>query len=234
MKNIRIDYYRYRLRKGRADILLQRTDGENEYCIPNRYVETEEKIASLFRGTRVEDDTNGDLVIIDYGLQTDRHLKTDGKEWIPLNNILGINFPRNEFYHVSHNILRLFLSLCPGEGELGLRRKVAEMLETVKVNIAKKEYITELQEALERDNWVIPDARMTPPDPELIKKEIETLEHFRLHKPHEIAMNLRDGILSNEYKYSYEPIDWEEFGAKVEPVSFTSFFNDVFKEGDDF
>ena len=216
MKNIRIDYYRFRIRKGRADIFLQKTDTCGEFCIPYRYVEANEKIAWAIKHHSVEDDSYGDLVINDSTLN-DCHLKQDSKEWIPLNSILGIKLQRNESFHVYHNILRFFLQLCPIEGELGLRHKAFEMLETVKVNIAKKDYVDELKKALERKRWVIPDASMAPPDPELIKKEIETLEHFRLYKPKDIEMSQRDGMLSNDDEYSYEPIDWEEFGAEITP-----------------
>ncbi len=34
MKRIRIDFYSYRLKKGRADILLQKMEGTDEYGIP--------------------------------------------------------------------------------------------------------------------------------------------------------------------------------------------------------
>ena len=216
MKNIRIDYYRFRISKGRADIFLQRTDTCGEFCIPYRYVEANEKIAWAIKHHSVEDDSYGDLVSNDSTLN-DCHLKQDSREWIPLNSILGIKLQRNESFHVYHNILRFFLKLCPIEGELGLRHKAFEMLETVKVNIAKKVYVDELKKALERKRWVIPDASMAPPDPELIKKEIETLEHFRLYKPKDIEMSQRDGMLSNDDEYSYEPIDWEEFGAEIKP-----------------
>ena len=214
MKQIRVDYYRYRLRKGSADILLQLND--DGYCIPYRYVQAVEHIAWTIRHNYVEDDSNGDLVIIDHTLN-DCHLKKNDKEWIPLGNIMDIDFPRNESYHIYHNILRIFMLLCPTDGELGLRRKVSDMMEVVKVNIAKKDYIDTLKRALERKEWVIPDAQMTPPDPELIKREIETLEHFRLYKPHEIPMNQVDGMLLVENRYSFEPIDWEVFGAEIKP-----------------
>ena len=216
MKSIRIDYYRFRIRKGRADILLQSTDVPGEYCIPYRYVEANESIAWTIKHNPVEDDANGDLVINDSTLN-DCHLKKDSKEWLPLNSILGVKLLRNESFHVYHTILRFFLLLCPIEGELGLRHKASDMLETVKVSIARKEYVDDLKKALERKRWVILDARMTPPNPKLIKKEIETLEHFRLYKPKDIEMSQRDGMLSNDDKYSYEPIDWEEFGAEITP-----------------
>ena len=216
MKKIRIDYYRFRIRKGRADIFLQRTDAGGEFCIPYRYVEANENIAWTIKHNPVEDGSNGDLIINDYTLN-DCHLKKDSKEWLPLNNILDLDLQRNESFHVYHSILCFFLRLCPPEGESRLRSKALEMLETVKVSIARKEYVDELKNALERKRWVIPDASMTPPDPELIKKEIKTLEHFRLYKPNEIPMNLWDGTLLENDEYSYEPIDWEEFGAEIKP-----------------
>ena len=225
MKNIRIDYYRYRLRKGRADILLQKTEGNDSYCIPFRYVGENEHIAWRIKWHRLEDDTNGDLVVLDTSLN-DNHLKKKDKEWIPLDKVMGLIFPRNDFYTVYHHIFALFLSLCPTEGEQGIIRKGSGMLESVKVDAAKKRYVDELQRALERKKWVIPDATMTPPDPELVKKEIETLEHFRLYKPNDIPMNNRDGKLLEEDSYSYEPIEWEDFGAEIKPFPmFSSMFS---------
>ena len=179
-------------------------------------MDTDERIAWIIKHNTVEDDSNGDLVIIDSTLN-DCHLKEGNRDWISLSGIQDIELQRNEAYHVYHNILRLFIHLCPSEGESGLRRMASDMLETVKINIARKQYIDELKNALERRRWVIPDASMAPPDPELIKKEIETLEHFRLYNPNEIAMNQRDGTLLEKDKYSYEPIDWEEFGAEITP-----------------
>ena len=108
MKNIRIDYYRFRIRKGRADILLQKTAADGEFCIPYRYVDAKEKLAWIIKLNTIEDDSNGDLVIIDYTLN-DCHLKKDSKEWLPLNSILGIKLQRNESFHVYHNILCFFL-----------------------------------------------------------------------------------------------------------------------------
>lgn len=219
MKNIRIDFYRFRLRKGRAYVLLQHTDANSEFVVPYRYVDSKEHIAWRIKSGYIEDDQNGDLVIYDCTLN-DCHMKKNDKEWIPINNIFDLNIQRNESYKVYYNILCFFLRRCPTEGELGIHRRVSEMLEDVKVNIAKKEYVDALKEALERKRWVVLDARMTPPDPELIKKELETLEHFRLYKPPMppmVPMNLRDGMLIENDRYSYEPIDWEEFGAEIKP-----------------
>ena len=167
MKNIRIDYYRFRIRKGRADVLLQTTDTPGEYCIPYRYVDATQHIAWKIRNSHIEDDTNGDLVINDCTLN-DCHLKKNDKEWLPLNSILDLELQRNESFHVFHNMLRFFLRLCPTEesGLSGLRRRASEILETVKVNIAKKEYVDMLKKALERKRWFVLDGSMTPPDPD--------------------------------------------------------------------
>ena len=199
MKNIRIDFYRYRLRKGRADVLLQRDEDGSCYRIPYRYVEEKEMVAGTIRRGTIEDDANGDLVILDYTLN-DCHLGKKDKEWIQLGDIMKTDLLRNEFSHVYQNIFSYFLVLCPEE-EPRIRRSVSEMLEAVKVDIAKQEYVASLRKALVRKYWIVLDGNMTPPDPELIKKEIETLEHFRLYKI--------------EDRYSYEPIDWEEFGAEI-------------------
>ena len=130
-----------------------------------------------------------------------------------------------------YNILCFFLRRCSTEGESGIHRRVSEMLEDVKVKIAKKEYIDVLKEALGRECWVVLDAHMTPPDPELIKREIETLEHFRLYKPPMppmVPMNLTDGKLIENDRYSYEPIGREEFGAEISPCPMFPFGHSSF------
>ena len=200
MKNIRIDYYRYRLKKGRADILLQLSEGVNEYCIPYRYVEEDERIARLFRDNKVEDDTNNDLVIIDCTLN-DCHLKKDDKEWISLDKVVDLSFPRNEDYHTTRKILELFLSLCPDEADNGIHRKVHGTLDRIKTDIARKQYVAKLQWALDKGSWSVPDANYTVIKPELLEKEIESPEHFRLD----------------------EPIEWEELGVEIRFSSFSSF-----------
>ena len=221
MKKIRIDYYHYRLKKGRADILLQKDDETGGYCIPFHYGKEDEHLflgSSRYKRYKYEDD--GDLVLIDSSLNESR-LKRNEKEWIPLDRISGLKLKRNEFLHVSHNILSLFLGLCPREVESRLYRKVEDMLETVKVDIAKKKYIEELRRVLKGERRiVIPDASVKQPDPELVRKEMETLEHFRLYKPHPVSMNQRDGDLKDSGLYSYEAIDWEELGAEITPLPF--------------
>lgn len=60
MKKIGIDYYNYRLKKGRAEILLEKEDGPDKYFIPFHYVKADEYLGrdSLFSHT--EDDRSGD------------------------------------------------------------------------------------------------------------------------------------------------------------------------------
>ena len=211
MKRIRIDYYTYRLQSGKADIFLQIDSLNNEYSLPCRYVEEDQRIAGYIRAHQIEDDDNGDLVINDCTLN-DFHIKKRHEGWIPLDRVLQLDFPGNKYYHIHKNILTFFLMLCPRESDLELRRRVDEMIETVKVNAAKTKYIDRLQEALERKHWVVPDASYTLTNPELLKTEIETLEHFRLLKPKDISEDAGDGSLSDSGDYSYEPIDWEDLG----------------------
>ena len=240
MKNIRVDYYHYRLRKGRADILLQKNEGDDDFCIPFRYVKDDEPIAWSIKHNDVEDDKNGDLVILDRALN-DCHLKKKGaeKEWIPLNDVRKVHLSRNESLELYKKIYFFFLRLCPKEGNLGIINKICEMLDVLLIEMAKKDYVKELQSRLEGKRIVIPDGSLTPPDPELVKKEIETLEHFRLYKPHEIPMTLRDGLLQDSMSYSYKPIDWEALGSETHffpmftsrPSGFRT--EDLFTEKDD-
>ena len=216
MKNIRVDYYHYRLRKGRADILLQKNEGDNEFCIPFRYVKDDEPIAWSIKHSDVEDDENGDLIIIDRALK-EGHLKKKGaeEEWVPLNDVRKARLSRNESLELYKKIYIFFLRLCPKEGNLGIINKVCEMLDVLLIEMAKKDYVKKLQNSLDGRRVVTPDASSTPPNPELVKKEIETLEHFRLYKPHDVPMTLRDGMLHDSISYSYEPIDWEALGSKT-------------------
>ena len=59
MKKIRIDYYNYRLKKGRAQLLLQKVEGTQNYRIPCHYVWSGEHLDQRVSGHRMEDD--GDL-----------------------------------------------------------------------------------------------------------------------------------------------------------------------------
>ena len=202
MKNIRIDFYRYRLRKGRAEILLQRVEEDGGYCIPYRYVKEDEEIAWFIKNHRIDDDPNHDLVIIDCTLN-DCHLKKDDKEWIPMERVAELILLRNDSFRTVKSILQLFISLCPEDNESQMiRQKVMGMLNTIRISIAKKKYIEKLQWALDKEHWVVPDCSYTVTNPELIKHEMETLEHFRLDKS------------PDSEEYSYEPIEWEILGVE--------------------
>ena len=216
MKKIRYDYYNYRLKKGRADILLQKAEGADEYCVPFHYVEAEKRLCLGFSWFQAEDD--GDLVLVEKTLN-DCHMRKSGKVWMPLNKLMNLSIYGKEPLRVRHHIFSFFLEMCPREGESGIIRRVEEMLDVVKVEIAKKEYVNRLRSVLEGQKILLAmDAYTKQPDPELIKKEIETLTHFRIHKPSHPGTNQRDGELSRMNLYSYEPINWYALGAEVRPM----------------
>lgn len=217
MKKIRFDYYRYRLKKGRAYILLTKGEGEKDYLLPSHYVWSNERIGHL-SFYNIEDD--GDLVLNITSLNDSEHGKT-AKEWVPIKQIREITLPRNESFHIYHNILRFFLLMCPEAGELGIRRTVEDMLEELRIDMAKKEYVEDLQKAL--DGRFDLSSFYSAPDPEKLKEEIRTLAHFRLYKPNTICMNQKDWKLKeSETFYSYKSIvDWEAMGCK--PITIRPF-----------
>lgn len=220
-KKIRIDYYNYRFRKGRGEILLQTVDGSKLFCIPYHYISSKEHFPWGKDGYRSEDD--GDLVLIKE-LVNVSHAKSD-RIWVPVDKISELSIIRNEDLHVSHNIVSFFLSHCPEVGYYGVRRRALDLLETIKIDIAKKEYVKMLRRVLENNCSIMYDfCYMTKPDPELIRKEIETLEHFRLYKPHpdRPSMNQREYELDRRDLYSFDFIGWEAFGAKKLPSPFSS------------
>ena len=211
MKKIRIDYYYYRLKKGRANVLLQKNEKEGEVSIPFHFVQDDERIDGLFPCYHIEDD--GDLVINIISLNN-CHLNKTNKEWVPLGDIRKVTLSRNESFHIWHNILRFFLTLCPEEGESGIIHKTQNMLEDLLVDMAKKEYRDWLQKLLDEPINTL-DASVSQPDPELVRKEMETMEHFRLYKPNDEPMNLFAGELIKGEKYSFKRVKLEVFGYKI-------------------
>ena len=211
MKKIRIDYYSFRLKKGRAEILLEKEEGSDEYFIPFHYVSADEDLSWSLPLYGWEDD--GDMVINKISLNKCHRRKKDSG-WTPLDKLRELSIRRDEYFHVCHNIYTFFLSLCPREGESGIRNRVSAMLESVKIDRAKKEYVESL--ALVLDGVSVRDNGMyeTDPDSELVRKEMETLEHFRIRKPNPIPMSMSDGYLLDNDLYGYECIDWEALGAK--------------------
>lgn len=225
MKIIRIDHYNYRIRKGRADILLQKGDG-TEYCIPFHYVGADERLPLHRLSGNMEDD--GDLVF-NVIMLNDCHMDKKGREWIPLSNLMGLTLVRNDSLHILHNILWFFLSMCPEEGNTGIIRNVGEMLDVVLVRIARQEYVSWLQELLDGKSPLVIDAYVSPADPVLVRREMETLEHFRVRKPD----NPLDEELIRGGRYSYEPVDYEVFGCKIEGIPInrnSSFLDSLFEE----
>lgn len=214
MKKIRIDYYNYRLKKGRAEILLEKEEGTDEYFIPFHYVSADEDLSWSLPLYSWEDD--GDMVINKISLNKCHRRKKDSG-WTPLDKLRVLSIRRDEYFHVCHNIYTFFLSLCPREGESGIRNRVSAMLESVKIDRAKKEYVESL--ALVLDGVSVSDNGMyeTEPDPALVRKEMETLEHFRIRKPNPIPMSLLDRNLLDNDLYTFESVDWEALGAKRRP-----------------
>lgn len=214
MKKIRIDYFHYRLKKGRISILLEHSSDTDEYILPSEYVKKENNIQELARSCRIEDD--GDLVLIADTLN-ENHLNRKGKEWVSLDKLAEINIRGNESLRISHRIFRYFLPLCPREGEAGVVRRVFEMLESVKIDIAKKEYLDMLRRALDGELPEFLGGTISLPDASKVKRELETLEHFRLVKPNRIPMNRRDAYLLNNDLYTYNSIDWNALGFVITP-----------------
>lgn len=211
MKKIRIDYYNYRLKKGRAEILLEKEEGADVYFIPFHYVRADEDLGRGNLFYNYEDD--GDLVINQTSLNKCTRRKK-GEGWTSLDKLRELSIRKDEYFHVCHNIYTFFLSLCPREGESGIRNRVLAMLESVKIDRAKKEYVETLGRVLngERPNHL--DSYDKQPDPDLVRKEMETLEHFSIRKPNPIPMCQLDGYLLDNNMYTYKPIDWTALGAK--------------------
>jgi len=163
----------------------------------------------LSRLASSETDDDGDLVINDLCFGNSYGRREDG-EWIPLFNVLDKRILRNESMHVFHNIFRFFLIQCPVEVEQHIRQKAELLLDTVLTNIAKRKYVERLKNVLDGQRICIPDCSISQPDPKLVQREIDTLEHFCLVKP--------DGDDSYRREYTYEPIDWEVLGCVREPI----------------
>ena len=76
---------------------------------------------------------------------------------------------------------------------------------------------------------LVMDAYVSPADSTLVRREIETLEHFRICKPD----NPLDEELIRGGRYSYEPVDYEVFGCKIEGIPInrdSSFLSSLFEE----
>lgn len=212
MKRIRIEYYRYRIRKGRVDVLLQKIEGSDSFCIPCRYAGEEDRIDGLIKQGEIVDD--GDLVI---RLVVD-HLNLCNLVWIPLKELTEYPLERNDSLEAYKTIFRLFLTSgkeisdikgeISGETESSLLDKVEEWYDAILRKRAKLRYIEILKDALEGNGPIVLDACVIPPSKDAIERELETLEHFNPER--------RD----DEYDLM---IDWETLGWRIEPIRFSGF-----------
>lgn len=58
------------------------------------------------------------------------------------------------------------------------------------------------------------------PDPELVHKEMETLEHFCIPKRKSESVSMGEDVCDEEDAYHYRPIDLRALGAEIEYVNF--------------
>lgn len=212
MKRIRIEYYRYRIRKDRVDVLLQKIEGSDSFCIPYRYAGERDKVDGLIRNSEVVDD--GDLVI----RLVDNHFSSRNLVWIPLKKLTEYTLMRNERLEAYKTVFRLFLTSRKkksdilggntGEPESSLLDKVGEWYDDILRERTKQRYIVTLKDALEGNGPIVLDAYVIPPSRDTIERELETLEHFNPER--------RD----DEYDLM---IDWEALGWRIEPIRFSGF-----------
>ena len=200
-KKIRIDYYHYRIRKGRVDILLGKAEDPEKYVIPYHYVTKDE---SVHLSEFVEDD--GDFVILDAKLN-ESHLSRAGRCWVPLSGIWEIPFLRDNKADAVRHCLAVFLDICPQE-ETVLHSTIENMLEELLINEAKEAYRSELTKMLDRKitTVITLDAYTSSPNRDLLEEEIRTLKHFVLVKPEYYVGYLH-------LQYHYQPVDWEALGS---------------------
>lgn len=202
-KKIRIEYFHYRIRKGRVDILLEKSKDPEKYEIPYHYVSKNELVhLSEF----VEDD--GDLVILDAKLN-ESHLSRVGRCWVPLSGIREIPFLCDNKADVVRRCMAVFLDLCSPE-ETFLHSTIENMLDNLLINEAKEEYRKELAKMLDRKitTVITLDAYTSSPNRDLLEEEIRTLKHFVLVKP-------KSHVEYRHLTYRYKPVDWKALGSKV-------------------
>lgn len=142
-KKIRIDYYHYRIRKGRVDILLGKAEDPEKYVIPYHYVTKDE---SVHLSEFVEDD--GDFVILDAKLN-ESHLSRAGRCWVPLSGIWEIPFQGENKNDAVRHCLAVFLDNFPQE-ETILHSTIENMLDELLINETKEEYRSELIKMMDR------------------------------------------------------------------------------------
>ena len=210
LKRIRIDYYWYRSRKGRAEVLLELVADTGKYRVPFHYVTSDDGIIGRLSKGSLEDD--GDLVLIEHEIKPWKMNVVD-KEWISLDRVKELDLLRNETSHITCNIYRFFLHLFPCEKEPGLRHRVEDWLDEVKTQEAKRRYKARLQSILAGNLPVLLDAFFVKkPDPEL--------EHFCIPKRKSESVSMGEDVCDEEDAYHYRPIDLRALGAEIEYVNF--------------
>lgn len=202
-KKIRIDYFHYRIRKGRVDILLEKAENPEKYKIPYHYVTKDE---SVHFSEFVEDD--GDFVILDAKLN-ESHLSRAGRCWVPLSGIREIPFLRDNKTDAARHCLAVFLDICPSEETL-LHSTIENLLDELLINEAKEKYRNELVKMLDRKitTVITIDAYTSSPNRNLLEEEIRTLKNFVLVKP-------ESHVEYRHLTYRYKPVDWKALGSKV-------------------
>ena len=206
MKKIRIEYYRYRIRKGRVDVLLQKIEGGDTFCIPCRYAEEGDRVDGLIRNGEIDDD--GDLVI----RLVDAHMSSRNLVWTPLGELTERSLARNDRLESYKTIFRLFL-LSRNQDSGGnkealdpsLLSKIEGWYDSILRERAKLRYVDCLKETLKGTGPIVLDACVIPPTKDTIEREIDTLEHFNPERE------------KDDY---YLNIDWKALGWRFEPVSF--------------
>lgn len=207
LKKIRIDSFHYRIRKGRVDVLMQRESDAGGYCIPYHYVGKDERLCKLDVDWYATEN-GSDLVILDCRLNDGHMHWNNGIVWMPLTEIMNIPLSKEHDTDMHRLCLALFLELCPC-GETVLHNRALKMLDDILTNEARNDYRNTLLQVLDGEPIIMLDTNVTPPDPNLLVEEINTLEHFRLYKPEMVGNRYR------YLRYSYEPVDWEIFGSKI-------------------
>lgn len=205
MKEIRLDYYDYRIRKGQASILLEPAMEEpGTYRIPSRYVKKEERINETMC-RHIGDD--GDLILYQIHLREKQTGPVRGMEWVPMSHVRKLKLIAVDPLETRINIVSFLLKALPREGDSGLRQRLIELLETTRTDFFRHCYARELQRALDGE-WSI--TSLTPPNPVLVREELRTLAHFRRHRPIDgLAMKQADEL------DGYEPVDWVALGSKT-------------------
>lgn len=204
MKRIRLDSYDYRVRKGRAYILLSPVEGTTgTYRIPSSFARKEDRI-DIGSCHLVAD--NGDLLLYHVQLREAHTGPVRDREWVPLDRIRELQFDAGNPAELRFRIFDLFLDIFRAEKDARLYQAIAGLREAAWPDVLRENYANELQNALD-GRWSYPN--LTPPDPERVREELRTLAHFRRHLPKEDNPMRQFDVMD-----WYEPIDWIALGSR--------------------